>query len=61
MFLALTISSLEDDKEIHRSDLSEVMLFTVQPEVLSVAFFGGLLLWHNAWGIVCAEFIRTGT
>jgi hypothetical protein len=43
--MALTISSLEGNKQIHRPNLSEVMLLTMQPEVLSITLSGGHLLW----------------
>ena len=45
--LGLSLFVLDDDKEVHRSDLGQVVLLSVQPQVLSVSLLGSLELGHH--------------
>lgn len=53
--LGLSLFILDDDKEVHRPDLGQVVFRSVQPQVLSVTLLGSLELGHDAWGVAVAE------
>lgn len=51
----------EDNEEVHGADFGEMVLGTVEPQVLHVANLGGFLLRVHARGVVCSEFVLSGT
>ena len=50
----------EHDEHVHRADLGDVVLRTVQPEVLRVPELRGVLLREDAWRVVHAELVCAG-
>jgi hypothetical protein len=47
----------QNDKHIHGPDLGQVVLRTLQPQVLGVPLHRGLTLGHDTWSIIDAQFV----
>lgn len=48
-------------KHVHRAYLSEVVFRAMQPQVLRVSMYRGLLLRDDAWSVIGAELVCAGS